>query len=238
MEIIPAIDIIEGKCVRLIQGDYNQKKEYNQNPLEVAKAFEDAGIRRLHLVDLDGARQKKIANLKVLENLASNTGLFIDFGGGVQSNEDIEIAFNAGARQITGGSIAVKNPEMFLDWLEQYGSEKIILGADTRNGKIAISGWQENIDVNLTDFLHNYLTQKVKYVICTDVTRDGLLQGPAIELYESLLQNFPQLQIIASGGVSGEKDLHELKKTGVYGVIIGKALYEQRITLEALQAFL
>jgi phosphoribosylformimino-5-aminoimidazole carboxamide ribotide isomerase len=237
MELIPAIDIINGKCVRLTQGDYNQKKEYNSNPLEVAKAYEGAGIRRLHLVDLDGARQKKIVNLPVLEQIASKTNLHIDFGGGVQSDADIMAAFNAGAQQVTGGSIAVKNPELFQQWLKSYGSEKLILGADVKEGKIAVSGWQESSEQELFPFLANYQAKGVKYIICTDVSKDGLLQGASTELYGEIIEKFPELKLIASGGVAGVADLYELKAIGCWGAIIGKAIYEHKISLQELATF-
>ncbi len=237
MHLIPAIDIIDGKCVRLTQGDYNQKKEYNSNPLEVAKAYEDAGIGRLHLVDLDGAKQKKIVNLKVLETIASGTGLHIDFGGGVQSDEDLQAAFNAGARQVTGGSIAVKQPARFEKWLQEYGSEKLILGADVKDGQIAVSGWQESSDRELFRFLSDYKAKGVSYVICTDVSKDGLLQGAAADLYTQITEQFPDLKLIASGGVAALEDLKELKAIGCWGAIIGKAIYEGRITLKELAEF-
>ncbi|MDQ3393168.1 MAG: 1-(5-phosphoribosyl)-5-[(5-phosphoribosylamino)methylideneamino]imidazole-4-carboxamide isomerase [Bacteroidota bacterium] len=237
MIIIPAIDIIDGKCVRLTQGNYNQKKIYNEDPLEVAKSFEASGIKRLHLVDLDGAKKKKIVNIKVLESIAAGTSLWIDFGGGVQSDEDIQMAFDAGAQQITGGSIAVKNPELFLSWLEKYGSEKIILGADVKDNKIAISGWQESSDLEIFNFIKSFLAKNVKYVICTDVSKDGLLQGPSFELYNQISEKFPELKLIASGGVSNMEDLEKLSKTDCYGVIVGKAIYEGRVTLKDLQKF-
>ena len=238
MIIIPAIDIIDGKCVRLTQGDYNQKKEYNQYPLEVAKMFEAAGIKRLHLVDLDGAKQKKIINHKVLEEIAIHTTLTIDFGGGLQSDEDIEIAFNCGANQVTGGSIAIKNPDLFDQWLSKYGPEKIILGADAKDRMIAISGWQEKTGVPIKDFLDRQVKKGIRYTICTDVAKDGLLQGPSVDLYQEIRDDFPELKLIASGGVSGMEDLEILEKLKVYGVIIGKAIYENRITLEDLKKFL
>ena len=237
MQLIPAIDIIDGKCVRLTQGDYNQKKEYNSNPLEVAKTYQDAGIKRLHLVDLDGAKQKKIVNLKVLETIASGTGLHIDFGGGVQSDEDIKAAFNAGAQQVTGGSIAVKHPDLFENWLKEWGSEKIILGADVKDGQIAVSGWQESSDRELFRFLEDYKAKGVNYVICTDVSKDGLLQGPSTGLYEQIIQRFPDLKLVASGGVSSIEDLKELKAINCWGAIIGKAIYEGRISLKELADF-
>ena len=238
MEIIPAIDIIDGKCVRLTQGDYSQKKEYSSDPLAMARQFEAAGIRRLHLVDLDGARQKKIVNYKVLEQIATHTQLHIDFGGGVQSDEDLRLAFESGAQQVTGGSIAVKNPVLFESWLAKYGSEKIILGADAKDRKIAVSGWQESTETDLLDFLHAYRQKSVKYAICTDVAKDGLLQGPSIDLYREILQEIPDLCLIASGGVSNIRDVEQLKEANVYGVIIGKAIYEGRITLKELHPFL
>ena len=238
MEIIPAIDIIDGKCVRLTQGDYSQKKEYSADPLAMARQFEEAGIRRLHLVDLDGARQKKIVNHKVLEQIATHTRLHIDFGGGVQSDEDLHLAFESGAKQVTGGSIAVKNPALFESWLAKYGSEKIILGADAKDRKIAVSGWQESTGTDLLNFLHTYRQKSVKYTICTDVAKDGLLQGPSLDLYREILQEIPDLCLIASGGVSNIGDIEQLKETNVYGVIIGKAIYEGRITLKELQPYL
>ena len=237
MKIIPAIDIIDGKCVRLTQGDYSQKKEYNSNPLEVAKAYEGAGIQRLHLVDLDGAKQKKIINLDVLERIASGTSLQVDFGGGVQSDTDIEAAFNAGAQQITGGSIAVKQPQLFEEWLKKYGSEKIILGADVKEGMIAVSGWEESSERELLSFLEDYQEKGVQYVICTDVSKDGLLQGPSTLLYQQVIRQFPELKLIASGGVAGIADLHGLKAIGCHGAIIGKAIYEGKMSLQELADF-
>lgn len=238
IEIIPAIDIIDGKCVRLTQGDFEQKKKYHDNPLEVAKAFEDAGIRRLHMVDLDGARQKKIINHKVLEQVSSNTTLFIDFGGGLQSDEDVRIAFESGARQITGGSIAVKDPVLFEGWIRQFGQEKIILGADARNGMIAVSGWQEVTEVSVHSLIEKYQTKGVKYVLSTDVAKDGLLQGPSFDLYEEMQSKFPDLKIIASGGISEVSEIDKLNEMGIYGVVIGKAYYEGRVTLKDLKRFL
>ena len=238
MEIIPAIDIIDGKCVRLSQGDYAQKKEYSAQPLEIAKAYEDVGIRRLHLVDLDGAKQKKVVNLSVLEKIASGTNLRIDFGGGVQSDEDIENVFNAGAQQVTAGSIAVKNPELVEQWLQKYGSEKLILGADVKGEKIAISGWSEESKHELIPFLQEYSRKGFQYVICTDVSKDGMLQGPAFDLYVKIQNALPDMKVIASGGVSQLDDLHQLKRNNVYGGIIGKAIYEGKIELKDLQEFL
>lgn len=237
MIIIPAIDIIDGKAVRLTKGDYNQKKIYNENPLEVAKMFEGAGVERLHLVDLDGAKQKKITNQKVLENIATNTKLKIDFGGGVQSDHDIQLAFDSGAQQVTGGSIAVKNPALFEGWLQKYGPGKIILGADVLNGKIAISGWQEDSSWELDAFLEKYLAKGIKYVISTDVSKDGVLSGPATDLYTDMTSKFPSLEIIASGGVAEMNDVLELDKLPLHGVIVGKAIYENRISLKEIEAF-
>lgn len=234
IQIIPAIDLIDGKCVRLTQGDYAQKKIYNENPLEVAKSFEDAGIQRLHLVDLDGAKQKRIVNHKVLELLASKTNLHIDFGGGVQSDEMIEIAFNSGAKQVTGGSVAVKKPDLFEGWLQGYGGEKIILGADARDEKIAISGWEEATTTSVYDFVGNYIEKGAKYAISTDVAKDGLLEGPSFQLYKNLQDQFPSLQIIASGGVSVMDDILKLDEMNIFGVIVGKAIYEGRITLKQI----
>lgn len=237
MIIIPAIDIIDGKAVRLTKGDYQQKKIYNEDPLEVARMFESSGIKRLHLVDLDGAKQKKIVNHNVLERIASNTGLQIDFGGGVQSDHDIQLAFDSGAHQVTGGSIAVKEPELFEAWLQKYGAERIILGADVLNGKIAISGWQEDSSWDLDAFLEKYISKSIKYVISTDVSKDGVLAGPAVNLYNDMTSNFPELEIIASGGVASMSDIYELDKLPLHGVIVGKAIYENRITLKELGAW-
>ncbi len=237
MYIIPAIDIIDGKCVRLTQGDYNQKKVYNEHPLEVAMQFEDAGLQRLHLVDLDGAKAGHIVNYKVLETLASKTKLHIDFGGGLKSDEDLKIAFECGAQQVTGGTIAVKNREAFLNWVKNYGSEKIILGADVKDEKIAVSGWLETSNLWLKDFLQDFLSQGVKYCICTDISKDGLLRGSSNELYERLLQEFSDLQLIASGGVTDMSDLEKLKEMGCFGAIVGKAIYEGRISLKDLEKF-
>lgn len=238
IQVIPAIDIIDGKCVRLTQGDYEQKKIYNEDPAEVAKEFEDAGIKRLHLVDLDGAKEKRIINHKVLEKIANSTKLIIDFGGGIQSDEDIQKAFDFGAKMITGGSIAVKNQEMFLGWLEKFGPEKIILGADAKDEMIAISGWQESTKVSVFDFIEEYLKKSIKYTISTDVAKDGLLQGPSFELYEKMQAKFSDLKIIASGGVSEMKDLEKLNDQGVFGVIVGKAIYEGKIGLKELEKFI
>ena len=238
IEIIPAIDLIDGKCVRLVQGDFAQKTQYSESPLEVAKEFEGAGIKRLHVVDLDGARQKKIVNHKVLELIANNTSLHVDFGGGLQSDTDVKIAFNAGAKQITGGSIAIKNPELFESWIKKYGPEKIILGADTKNSMIAVSGWQEVTAVSVHDFVDDYKRKGIKYVFSTDVSKDGLLQGPSFELYDGLKTRFPDLKIIASGGISSVSEIEVLNAMGIYAVIVGKAYYEGRIKLSELKNFL
>ena len=232
IEIIPAIDLIDGKCVRLTQGDYSQKKIYSQNPLEVAKSFEDAGIRRLHLVDLDGAKAQHIVNHRVLRDIATYTSLIIDFGGGIKTDADLRIAFENGASMITGGSIAVKNPNTFVRWITDYGSEKIILGADAKDEMIAVSGWTETSSLELTSFIADYCAKGITQVICTDIGRDGMMQGPAIKLYQNLLENFPGLYLIASGGVSCEDDIIALQKIGVPAVIIGKAIYEGKIRLD------
>ena len=236
-QLIPAIDLINGQCVRLTQGDYGQKTVYSEDPLEIAKAFEGAGIQRLHLVDLDGAKAKKIVNAAVLERIASNTSLHIDFGGGVQSDEMIDTAFSAGAAQITAGSIAVRNPALVCEWLQKYGSEKIILGADAQDEMIAVSGWQENSNISIFDFLKDYTAKGAKYVISTDVAKDGLLQGPSFDLYEKIHASSPSLSVIASGGVACMEDLVRLREMNLFGVIVGKAFYEGRISLADLAKF-
>ncbi|ESU24900.1 1-(5-phosphoribosyl)-5-[(5-phosphoribosylamino)methylideneamino] imidazole-4-carboxamide isomerase [Flavobacterium enshiense DK69] len=238
MRIIPAIDIIDGKCVRLSKGDYDTKKIYNENPLEVAKSFEAHGIRYLHLVDLDGAKSSRIVNYKVLEQIALKTGLKIDFGGGIKSDEDLKIAFESGANQITGGSIAVKQPVIFKNWIEKYGVEKIILGADTNKEKIAISGWLEESDEDLMPFIQNYQQQGIKYVICTDITKDGMLQGPSFGLYQKILEQTNGIKLIASGGISTFDELPRLADIGCEGTIIGKAIYEGRIKLKQLENYI
>ena len=235
--IIPAIDLIDAKCVRLSQGDYDQKTVYNENPLEVAKMFEDAGITRLHLVDLDGAKAKHIVNYKVLETISSKTNLVIDFGGGLKSDEDLKIAFESGAQMITGGSIAVKDRETFLSWIETYGPEKIILGADAKDKKIAVSGWQEVSELSILDFIESYTSQGIQKVISTDIARDGMLTGPSIELYQEIMNQFEGLELIASGGIATMKDIHELNEMGVPGVITGKAIYENKISLKEIEEF-
>ena len=237
MRIIPAIDIINGHCVRLTIGDYSTKKVYNENPLEVAKMFEGVGIEHLHVVDLDGAKAQHIINYKVLESIASNTNLKIDFGGGLKSEEDLKIAFNSGAKQVTGGSIAVKNSQLFLDWLETYGADKIVLGADCLDQKIAIQGWQEESDKEVTEFISSYVNKGISYVICTDISKDGMLQGPSFELYQTLLKSIPPFKLIASGGISCFEELPKLKELGCEGVIIGKAIYEGNISLKQLETY-
>jgi len=238
IEIIPAIDIIDGKCVRLSQGDYDQKKVYNENPLEVAKMFESAGIRRLHLVDLDGAKAQHIVNYKVLEKISSGTSLVIDFGGGLKSDDDLRIAFECGASMMTGGSIAVKDPDTFTAWIEKFGPEKIILGADVKNEKIAVGGWLETTDTDLIPFIRSFTTKGIDKVICTDISRDGMLQGPAIELYRKISKEFPDLYLIASGGVSSITDIKKLDEAGIPAVITGKAIYEGKIKMKEIENFL
>ena len=233
MRIIPAIDIIDGKCVRLTKGDYTTKKIYNENPLEIAKSFEDNGIQFLHVVDLDGAKSNRIVNYKILEKLASKTTLAIDFGGGLKSEKDVEIAFESGAKQITGGSIAAKNRSEFVGWIKRYGAEKVILGADCKDRKIATDGWLEESDTDVIEFIQSYEQNGIRDVISTDISKDGMLEGPSINLYKDIL-NQTQVNIIASGGVSNINDLYRLKDIGCSGVIIGKAIYEGRITMKEL----
>ena len=236
MEIIPAIDLIDGQCVRLEKGDYARQKTYHTDPLEVAQSFEAAGIRRLHLVDLDGAKAKKIVNLPVLERIAQQTSLRVDFGGGIKSRDQVELALGAGAAQVTGGSIAAKDKDEFSGWLTTYGPEKIILGADVSDMSIMVSGWQEATSLHIYDFLEYYVGLGVTYVVCTDISKDGMLAGPAFDLYEDLMKRFPSIRLIASGGVSKIEDVEDLEKGGLYGTIIGKAIYEGRITLDQLAA--
>jgi len=239
MRIIPAIDIIEGKCVRLSKGDYSTKKIYSEDPLDMAKRFEDHGIKYLHLVDLDGAKSKHIVNHKVLENIATNTSLQIDFGGGLKTDDDLRIAFESGAKQITGGSIAVKNPETFTSWINTYGADKIILGADAMDEKIAVSGWLEESDKALIPFINEYQNKGIAYVICTDISKDGMLEGPAFNLYKRILNKTENdLKLIASGGISTFDELPKLAEIGCEGTIIGKAIYENRISLKQLESFI
>ena len=238
IEIIPAIDIIDGKCVRLSQGDYNRKTVYNEDPLEVAKEFEAHGIRRLHVVDLDGAKASHIVNYKTLERLASKTKLVIDFGGGLKSDDDLRIAFESGAKMVTGGSIAVKQPEVFLSWIEKYGSDRIILGADVKDKKISVSGWLEDTGEELIPFVRKFREKGIDKVICTDISRDGMLTGPSISLYKDLMEKIKDVYLIASGGVSNIGDIEQLQEAGIPAVIFGKAIYEGRIKLSNLTRFL
>jgi len=238
MDIIPAIDLIDGKCVRLSQGDYDRKTVYNENPLEVAKMFEDSGITRLHLVDLDGAKAHHIVNHRVLETIATKTKLIIDFGGGLKTDDDLRIAFECGAQMITGGSIAVKSPEVFESWISTFGASKIILGADVKDEKIAVTGWTEDTDLKLLPFLENYTLKGITKVICTDIAKDGMLQGASVELYKKILQAFPKMYLVASGGVSNIGDLEILAEAGLPAVIFGKAIYEGRMALKDLEPFL
>ena len=235
IELIPAIDVIGGKCVRLAQGKYESKKVYADDPLDVAKAFEAHGIRRLHVVDLDGAASHHIVNYRTLERLATHTSLVIDFGGGVKSDDDLRIAFECGAQLVTGGSIAVKEPNVFCHWLQTYGPERIILGADVKEGRIAVNGWQEESACELFSFLDDYLSRGVAQAICTDVGRDGMLQGPSVDLYREILRQHPALYLVASGGVGSLHDVEALEAAGIPAVIIGKAYYEGRITLEEME---
>ncbi|MDN3723471.1 1-(5-phosphoribosyl)-5-[(5-phosphoribosylamino)methylideneamino]imidazole-4-carboxamide isomerase [Aequorivita sp. SDUM287046] len=248
MRIIPAIDIIDGKCVRLSKGDYTTKQIYNENPLEVGKQFEAHGIKYLHLVDLDGAKGNHIVNHKILNEIASKTSLIIDFGGGLKSDNDLKIAFENGANQITGGSIAVKNPSIYMGWLQKYGSQKIILGADARNEKVAINGWKENSKENLFPFIQNYVENGIEYIICTDISKDGMLQGPSFDLYQKIITKLPannpklfngnEIKLIASGGISTISDLPKLALLGCEGAILGKAIYENRISLKQLENYI
>lgn len=238
MRIIPAIDIIEGKCVRLYQGDYNQKTIYNENPLDVAKEFEDAGLKYLHVVDLDGAKQGKIINYKTLEKITSKTSLQVDFGGGISSDEMMKIPFECGARQVTLGSIAVKSKETVARWIKNYGAEKIIIGADVSNEKIQIHGWQEDSKLFVYDFINDYIEKGIQYVMCTDISKDGTLQGPSIELYKKIKDQFKDLKLIASGGVGSLKDVKVLAENNLEGAIIGKAIYEGKIKLSELKKFI
>ncbi len=235
IELIPAIDLIDGKCVRLSKGDYDTKKIYNENPLEVALEFESHGIKRLHLVDLDGAKAGRIINYKILETIASKTALIIDFGGGLKTTDDLHIAFESGAQMVTGGSIAVKNPSEFESWITKYGSEKIILGSDVNDKKIAISGWTETSDLDLFEFLDEYIKKGITKTICTDISKDGMLQGASAGLYKEILSHFPDLYLIASGGVSNISDIEALAEAGLPAVIFGKAIYEGKITLKELE---
>lgn len=234
MEIIPAIDIIDGKCVRLTEGDYSQKTIYNDNPLEVAKSFADAGIKRLHLVDLDGAKAGKVTNWKVLELIASHTPLVIDFGGGIKTETDLKLVYESGAQLATIGSLAVKDPDLFASWIQQYGANKFLLGADVKGDLIAIGGWLQVSEETILQFIEKYIQKGITQLFCTDISKDGKLEGPSIELYTSIIQQFPQLHFIASGGVSSMEDIYALKAIGCKGVIVGKAIYEGRIKIQEL----
>lgn len=234
IELIPAIDIINGQCVRLTKGDYNQKKVYNDNPVEVAKHFEELGFKRLHVVDLDGAKSKHIVNDGVLKEITKATNLVVDFGGGIKTKDDIEKAFEAGASMVTVGSVAVTNRQLFLDWIEIYGAERLILGADVRNGKISINGWKEDSSEELLPFLKHYVDKGVKNVLCTEISKDGTLQGPAIDLYKDIMIAYPDMHLIASGGVSSNDDITDLNKAGIPAVVFGKAFYEGKIDIKSL----
>ena len=238
IEIIPAIDIIDGKCVRLTKGDYDTKKVYDDDPVEVAKRFEANGIRRLHVVDLDGAKSQHVVNYKTIEKIADHTSLVIDFGGGIKTDEDLDIAFASGASLVTIGSIAVKNPELFESWVERFSPQKVILGADVKNGFISISGWQEEADNQLMPFLKKHTEGGIENVLCTDISKDGMLEGPAIELYKEIMAAFPDMHLIASGGVSCIEDIEALNAAGIPAVVFGKAFYEGRISMEELTRFL
>jgi phosphoribosylformimino-5-aminoimidazole carboxamide ribotide isomerase len=234
MRIIPAIDIIDGKCVRLTQGDYGQKKVYNDKPLEVAKSFEEAGLECLHLVDLDGAKAGKVMNWNVIEAVCSKTSLMVDFGGGIKTEDEVNRLFQLGVRQVNLGSIAVRNPDLVGSWIEKFGADKIILSADVKNEVIAIGGWLENSSISIFDFITDYLQKGILYITCTDISTDGMLQGPNVELYKKLLNIFPQIKLIASGGVSKMEDLENLKQINIDGVIVGKAIYEGKIDVATL----
>jgi phosphoribosylformimino-5-aminoimidazole carboxamide ribotide isomerase len=237
MELIPAIDLIDGKCVRLTEGDYSQKKVYSDHPLDIALQFQDAGINRLHLVDLDGAKAGKIVNWEVLEILASKTNLLIDFGGGVKTEEDVLRILGAGARWVTVGSLAARNPEILESWMRQHGTDIFFLGADVRDKKIATGGWLETTDIDVLSFMGSYIQKGLNHIFCTDISKDGKLEGPALELYKEIIASHPSIQLVASGGVSNMDDLHALAAAGCHGAIIGKAIYEGRITLEQLKTF-
>lgn len=238
IELIPAIDIIEGKCVRLTKGEYSSQKTYSENPLEIAKQLEDIGIRRLHMVDLDGAKSKHIVNHKVLETVAISTSLKIDFGGGIKSNADIHTAFDSGASLVTIGSVASTSPELFVSWISEYGTDKIILGADVRKGMISINGWKENSRYTLFDFLDKYIELGITNVLCTEISRDGMLEGPATDLYKGIMQRYPNINLIASGGISCMKDIEILNENGIPSVVFGKAMYEERIRMEDIKNWL
>ena len=234
IKIIPSIDLVDGKCVRLTQGNFEEKKIYDSDPVAVAKRFAEAGIERLHLVDLDGAKAGKVINHQILERIAAETKLKIDFGGGVKSDEDIQKVFDCGAKQVTAGTIAVQNPKLVLNWIQKYGKDKIILGADVLNGIVRINGWINPSEIKLFDFITNYQWHGVRYVLCTDIEKDGMMKGSSVELYKSIIKQFPEIKVIASGGVSSIEEIKQLNKIGCYGVVIGKAIYENLISLEDL----
>lgn len=238
IQIIPAIDILDGKCVRLQQGDYEAKTCYHDDPIEVAKEFERYGIQHIHVVDLDGARSKHIVNTPILKRMAAETSLTFDFGGGIKTDEDIELAFANGTSQVTVGSIAVQNPDLFLGWLEKYGTDRIILGADAKDGQISINGWKEGSGIDLIDFLKKYIDAGVTRVLCTDISKDGMMKGPSIELYKQIMEQFPTLKLTASGGVSRIQDIEELNQAGIHSVVTGKAIYEGSLTLEEINQFI
>ena len=235
IELIPAIDLINGQCVRLTKGDYNQKKVYSNNPVDIAKEFESLGFRRLHVVDLDGAKSKHVVNIDVLRSITENTSLIVDFGGGIKTDTDIKKAFDNGASMVTIGSVAISNPERLIKWINQYGAERIILGADVSNGKVSINGWQENSSEDLIPFLEKYIKLGVKKVLCTDISKDGTLSGPAINLYKEIMERFPAVHLIASGGISSNNDIIELDKANIPATVFGKAYYEGRIDVESLK---
>ena len=238
MEIIPAIDIIDGKCVRLAKGDFENKKIYNDDPLEVAKSFEEAGIQRLHIVDLDGANGKSLSNLKSLKIIASSTGLNIDFGGGIKTTIQLKQVLDAGAAMVSVGSITVKNPALFSEWIGEFGADKFLPGADVLDNTIKIHGWKEETGIDIFDFIASLEDQGIHRIFCTDISKDGMLQGPATGLYKEILTRFPSLQLIASGGISNYNDLLELKEIGCSGAIVGKAIYEEKISLKQLEDFI
>jgi phosphoribosylformimino-5-aminoimidazole carboxamide ribotide isomerase len=234
IKIIPSIDLVDGKCVRLTQGNFEEKKIYDSDPVAVAKRFAEAGIERLHLVDLDGAKAGKVINHQILERIAAETNLKIDFGGGVKSDEDIQKVFDCGAKQVTAGTIAVQKPKLVLNWIQKYGKDKIILGADVLNGIVRINGWVNPSEIKLFDFITNYQWHGIRYVLCTDIEKDGMMKGSSVELYKSIIKQFPEMRVIASGGVSSIEEIKQLNKIGCYGVVIGKAIYENLISLEDL----
>lgn len=237
IEIIPAIDLMDGQCVRLTKGDYATRKTYSSDPTSMARSFEDAGFRRLHLVDLDGARSGHVVNHRVLESIASHTALTVDFGGGVKTDEDLQTVLDCGAAMVTVGSLAVKRPELFAQWIESHGADRFVLGADARDGKISVSGWEEDSDRELIDFIKEYMQRGIRHVLCTDISRDGMLAGPATSLYREVLAACPTCQLIASGGISSLDDIRELEAAGVPATVVGKAIYEGKVRLESLQAF-